>query len=296
MVRVAILHEAPVPTSSVRQLLLAFMKRGVETLYLRLSRLSPFITKDGMWIGYGRAAIPRLDAAVVRGIGLVSSTEILFKRLDILRQLEFLGTLVVNPANSLISARDKFMALLKLREAGLPVPDTAVVEDVFEVSEITKRWGTVVLKPLMGSMGYGSIKVSDPDVAFMIAKTWITHGQPVYIQKYERKGNRDIRIFVVGDEALGAIYRYAPPNTWKTNVAQGARVERAPLDEELRELAIKASKTLGLLYSGIDVGETERGYVIYEVNSSPHWTGFMNATGINPAEKIASLVLNLVKR
>ncbi|MCD6341083.1 MAG: RimK family alpha-L-glutamate ligase [Desulfurococcales archaeon] len=296
MVRVAILHEAPVPTASVRQLLLAFMKRGVETLYLRLSRLSPFITKDGMWIGYGRAAIPRLDAAVVRGIGLVSSTEILFKRLDILRQLEFLGTLVVNPANSLISARDKFMALLKLREAGLPVPDTAVVEDVFEVSEITKRWGTVVLKPLMGSMGYGSIKVSDPDVAFMIAKTWITHGQPVYIQKYERKVNRDIRIFVVGDEALGAIYRYAPPDTWKTNVAQGARVERAPLDEELRELAIKASKTLGLLYSGIDVGETERGYVIYEVNSSPHWTGFMNATGINPAEKIASLVLNLVKR
>ncbi|MCD6428536.1 MAG: RimK family alpha-L-glutamate ligase, partial [Desulfurococcales archaeon] len=183
-----------------------------------------------------------------------------------------------------------------LKEAGLPVPDTAVVEDVFEVSEITKRWGTVVLKPLMGSMGYGSIKVNDPDVAFMIAKTWITHGQPVYIQKYERKGNRDIRIFVVGDEALGAIYRYAPPNTWKTNVAQGARVERAPLDEELRELAIKASKTLGLLYSGIDIGETERGYVIYEVNSSPHWTGFMNATGINPAEKIASLVLNLVKR
>ncbi len=296
MARVAILHEAPVPTASVRQLLLAFMKRGAETLYLRLSRLSPFITKDGIWIGYGRAIIPRLDAAVVRGIGLVSSTEILFKRLDILRQLESSGTLVVNPANSLISARDKYMALLKLKEAGLPVPDTAVVEDVFEVSEITKKWGTVVLKPLMGSMGYGSIKVNDPDVAFMIAKTWITHGQPVYIQKYERKGNRDIRIFVVGDEALGAIYRYAPPNTWKTNVAQGARVERAPLDEELRELAIKASRTLGLLYSGIDIGETERGYVIYEVNSSPHWTGFMNATGINPAERIASLVLNLVKR
>ncbi len=296
MVRVAILHEAPVPTASVRQLLLAFMKRGAETLYLRLSRLSPFITKDGMWVGYGRAVIPRLDAAVVRGIGLVSSTEILFKRLDILRQLESLGTLVVNPANSLISARDKFMALLKLKKAGLPVPDTAVVEDVFEVSEITKRWGTVVLKPLMGSMGYGSIKVSDPDVAFMIAKTWITHGQPVYIQKYERKGNRDIRIFVVGDEALGAIYRYAPPNSWKTNVAQGARVEKAPLDEELRELAIKASRSLGLLYSGIDIGETKRGYVIYEVNSSPHWTGFMNATGINPAERIAALVLNLIKR
>lgn len=296
MVRVAILHEAPVPTASVRQLLLAFMKRGAETLYLRLSRLSSFITRDGVWVGYGRAIIPRLDAAVVRGIGLVSSTEILFKRLDILRQLESLGTLVVNPVNSLISARDKFMALLKLKEAGLPVPDTAVVEDVFEVSEITRRWGTVVLKPLMGSMGYGSIKVSDPDIAFIIAKTWITHGQPIYVQKYERKGNRDIRVFVVGDEVLGAVYRYAPPDTWKTNVAQGAKVERAPLDDDLRELAIKASKALGLLYSGIDIGETERGYIIYEVNSSPHWAGFMSATGINPAEKIASLVLSLVRK
>ena len=296
MVKVGILHEAPVPTVSVRQLLLAFMKRGAETLYLRLSRLSPFITKERMWIGYGRSSIPGLDAAVVRGIGMVSSTEILFKRLDILKQLELLGTLVVNPANSLVCARDKFMALLKLKEAGLPVPNTAVVEDVFEVSEITKRWGTVVLKPLMGSMGYGSIKVSDPDIAFMIAKTWITHGQPIYIQKYERVGNRDIRIFVVGDEVLGAIYRYAPPNSWKTNVAQGARVEKAPLSEELRELAIKASATLGLLYSGIDVGETEKGYVIYEVNASPHWMGFMSVTGINPAEKIASLVLELIKR
>jgi len=296
MVRVAVLHEAPVPTVSVRQLLLAFMKRGAETLYLRLSRLSPFITKDRMWVGYGRTIIPKLDAAVVRGIGLVSSTEILFKRLDILKQLELLGTLVVNPANSLISARDKFMALLKLKEAGLPVPNTVVVEDVFEVSEITKRWGTVVLKPLMGSMGYGSMKVSDPDIAFMIAKTWITHGQPIYVQKYERIGNRDIRVFIVGEEVLGAIYRYAPPNSWKTNVAQGARVEKAQLNNELQELAIKASRTLGLLYSGIDVGETERGYVIYEVNASPHWMGFMSATGINPAEKIASLVLKLIRK
>ncbi|RLG89017.1 MAG: RimK family alpha-L-glutamate ligase [Thermoprotei archaeon] len=296
MLKVAIIHDSPIPTPSAKQLLTSFIKRGVETLYLRISKLSVEVNDRGIIVNYGKHKGLTLDSAIIRGLGTILSTEVLFKRLDVLKGLELSGVFVVNPPDALLTARDKLLATLKLKSCGIRVPRTTIVEDVYEAVEVVRKWGIVVIKPLMGSLGYGSVKVTDPDVVYIIARTWLIHGQPLYIQKFTRVKERDIRVFVVGDEVLGAIYRYAPPHSWKTNVAQGARVEKAIIDEEVKEIAIKATKALGLLYAGVDVGEDEDGYVVYEVNSAPQWGGFMMATGINPAEKIAEFVINLLKK
>ncbi len=296
MIRVAIIHDSPVPTPSSKQLLMSFIKRGVETLYLRISRLNIEVSDKGVVVNYGKHKDLSLDSAIVRGLGVIVSTELLFKRLDILKGLELSGTFVVNPPDALLAARDKLLATLKLKAHGIRVPETTIVEDVYEAVDIAKKWGTVVVKPLMGSLGYGSVKITDPDIIYIIARTWLIHGQPLYIQKFTRVKERDIRVFVVGDEVLGAIYRYAPPHSWKTNVAQGAKVEKANVDEEVKELALRATKALGLLYAGVDIGEDDEGYVVYEVNSAPQWGGFMAATGINPAEKIADFIIKLLKK
>lgn len=295
--RIAVFHDSPIPPPSVRQLLVSLVRRGAEATYLRISRLSAVVhgTK-GMNLLYGKNRVVTLDGAVVRGIGLIASTETLFKRLGILKQIELSGQPVINPPDAIMLARDKFKATQVLATSGIPTPESIVTEDIFLVAEVVRTWEKVVMKPLVGSMGYGSILVTDPDVAFMIAKVWQTHGQPILLQKYVRKEDRDIRVFVVGDEVLGAIYRKAPEHTWKTNVSQGASVSQAPITPELEEIALKSTEVLGLKYSGVDVGETESGYVVYEVNSMPNWQGFMEGTGINPAEKIAQLVISLAKK
>jgi len=297
MMRVAVIHDSPIPTLSSRQLMLAFMRRGAETSYLRISRLVSVIDEGGIKVRYGAGDEVSLDAAVVRNLGFLASVEQIFRRVNIIRQIESSGTLVLNPINSMLMARDKYASILALRTNGLNVPATAVVEDVFTAVEIARRWGDVVIKPMMGSMGYGSIRTSDPDVVFIVAKTWLSHGQPIYIQKYVNKPDRDIRVFVVGDDVLGGYYRYAPEGSWKTNVAQGARTERIDkLSDEVRELALKATKVLNLHYAGVDIGECDSGYVIFEVNAAPQWAGFMSVTGINPAEKIAEYVVNTLRR
>ena len=294
--KVAIIHEAPVPTSSSRQLMMAFMRRAVKVVYLRLSRLVSYVSSDGGWVGVGSdVRLDDLDAAIVRGLGSVATLETLLRRVNLLRQLESRGTLVVNPVNSIMIARDKHLSLMELRKAGLAVPETAVVEDVLDAVEIAKRWGKVIIKPLVGSMGYGSILASDPDMVYNIGRLMQMHGLPIYVQKYTRKYDRDIRAFVVGDRVLGAMYRYCPEGTWKTNVSQGARTEVAELTQELVEISLKAARTLGLLYTGVDIGETDEGYVIYELNATPQWEGFARTTGINPAEHIADMVIGFVK-
>ncbi|MEM1600719.1 MAG: RimK family alpha-L-glutamate ligase, partial [Sulfolobales archaeon] len=229
-------------------------------------------------------------------LGFIATLEQVFRRVDILKQLELSGTLIINPIESMLKARDKYASIMALKAAGINVPPTAVVEEVFTAVEICKKWGDVVIKPMMGSMGYGSVRTSDPDIVFTIAKTWLTHGQPIYIQKYIPKPGRDIRVFVVGNEVLGGYYRYALNGNWKTNVAQGARTEKIEkLDEEIIDMALKAVNTLKLHYAGVDIGEVGDDFVIFEVNAAPQWSGFMSATGINPSDKIAEYVIKLLK-
>ncbi len=295
--RVAVIHEAPVPPQTARELLAELLKRGVSVLYLRISRLNSEVSSDGrLSVIYGGEHVVEIDAGIVRGVGSVTTMETLLKRINTLKQFELSGVLLVNSTQGFLNARDKYRALQLLSRAGISVPETRLTEDVYVLTETVRSWGKAVVKPLIGSMGYGSLLVTDPDIAFIVGKTWLSYSQPILVQKYRRSTDRDIRVFVVGDEVLGAIYRYKSEGTWKTNVAQGARVERAPVDEELSELSLKAVRTLDLDYAGVDVGETEEGYIIYEVNAMPNWQGFHAGTGRSPTPKIVEYVMNKLRR
>jgi len=287
---VAIIHEAPVPTWSSRQLILALERKGLRTAYLRPSRMSLEINGETVKLYYGLKVIEKPEAMLIRSFGFTVSTEQFFARLKILAILSSENVFTINPIPSIINARDKFHSLYILSKNGIPVPGTLLTENVFLATEKTKEWRDVVIKPLMGSLGYGSVRTSEPDIAFHIGKVLASINQPLYVQKYVKKPQRDIRVLVVGEEVLGAVYRISK-ESWKTNVAQGARVVKAPKIPEVEELALKATKALGLMYSGVDIGETPDGkYVVFEVNASPLWKGFQQATGINPADKIAELV------
>ena len=294
--KIAVIHDSPIPSPSSRQLLISLVSMGAEASYVRISRISPVIKGGEFSLIYGRKNL-MLDGALVRGLGLINSIETLFKRLSVIKHLELSNKVVMNSSESILKARDKFVAYQTLKMEGLPTPPTILTEDIYLVPEIVKEWGSVVIKPLIGSMGYGAVLVRDPDVAYVIGKAWQTHGQPILVQKYVRKKDRDIRILVIGEEVIGGIYREAPENTWKTNVAQGGKARKvASLTEELRELALKSTEILGLDYSGVDIGESDEGYVIYEVNAMPNWQGFMEATGINPAKHIAEFIVRKLKK
>jgi [lysine-biosynthesis-protein LysW]--L-2-aminoadipate ligase len=115
------------------------------------------------------------------------------------------------------------------------------------------------------------------------------------VQEYIKKPGRDIRVTVVGDRAVAAIYRISPGD-WRTNTARGGRAEPVKIDPELEEVAVKASKAVGAYYSGVDVAESDRGYVVIEVNGVPEFKNVQRVTGVDVAAEIARLTLELAKR
>ncbi|MEM0188219.1 MAG: RimK family alpha-L-glutamate ligase [Saccharolobus sp.] len=291
------MHESEKITKASKELLLEIKSRGHNAYYIRISRLNAEIIENGIEFTYGDKKIS-IEGGLIRNLGFISTTEQFIKRFDVLKELERSGVVLMNSPESMLLARDKFSSLMRMKRAGIPVPNTALVEDPFEVMRLVQKWGEVVIKPVVGSLGLGSVKVSDPDIAFRIAKSILSVNQPVYVQKYIKKPDRDIRVIVIGDSVLGSIYRISKSG-WKTNIAQGAIAQQILVpDTELEELSLKSVKVLGLDYAGIDIIEdtVEGGYKIIEVNAAPLWTGFASATNINPAKHIVNYLLEKIKR
>jgi ribosomal protein S6--L-glutamate ligase len=207
-----------------------------------------------------------------------------------IEHMEMSGIRVVNPCYSFRRARDKYSTQYTLEKAGLPVASTYITENLEMAFRRTLKLTSSVYKPILGSMGKGSLKFDDPDLAYNAYKMLSRIGQPLLVQDFIPNPGRDIRIFVVGGEVVGSTYKYGVKGQWKTNVSQGGRMVQKTFPEEILELGLKATEVIGLDYSGVDIIESEEGPIILEVNGSPGWQALKNATGIDIAEKIVKHV------
>ncbi|MBE0513196.1 RimK family alpha-L-glutamate ligase [Candidatus Bathyarchaeota archaeon] len=234
-----------------------------------------------------------LSAVITRPIGRGSLEEIIF-RMDLLHRLERLGMLIINPPLSIERSVDKYYTLALLEEHGLPVPRTAVTESREEALKCFHELGEdVVMKPLFGSRGIGSTRISDSDIAARVFRTISFYHGVLYLQEFIPHGVSDIRAFVVGDRVIASMHRIA--ETWKTNVSLGAKPVSINLDEELENLAVKAAEVIGCKVTGVDILEGPKGPVVVELNSQPGWRGLQSVTKINIADEIIGYILSELK-
>lgn len=88
-------------------------------------------------------------------------------------------------------------------------------------------------------------------------------GIPHLYQKFISKSSgRDVRIEVVGDCAVAAMYRYSVNGSFKANITSGAHMKPYKPSEAECKLAIKTAKVLGIDFSGIESIELYTGIPI----------------------------------
>ena len=234
-----------------------------------------------------------LNALITRPIGRGSLEEVIF-RMNLLYKLERLGMLIINPPSSIERSVDKYYALALLEEQGLPVPRTAVTESHSEALKcFFELGGDIVVKPLFGSRGVGSTRISDPNIATRVFRTISFHHGVLYLQEFIPHGVSDVRAFVVGDRVIASMQRVA--GTWKTNVSLGAKPVPLQISAELEDLAVRTAKTIGCKVAGVDILEGPNGPLIVELNSQPGWRGLQSVTKVNIADEIVHYVLSELK-
>ncbi len=230
--------------------------------------------------------------ALVRGFGACPTQKIFF-RLDLLNALEAHGIKLINSRESLEIASDKFLSSVYFERFGIPTPKTIICEDSQDaLNSFEDLGGDVILKPLFGSKGIGITRLQDKAFAENVIYTLEHLNEVFYLQEFIPHYNRDIRILVIGEEVVAGMYRIS--DNWKTNVHAGAKVKPIEINEELKSLAIKTAKITKTEIAGVDIIESERGYLVIEINSIPGFTALQKVTDFNLAERIVSYFLENV--
>jgi len=214
--------------------------------------------------------------ALVRGVG-ADSTKKIFFRLDLLSAIEEYGIRLVNSREALEIASDKFLTSIYLENNDIPTPKTIICENPEDaIDAFEELGGDVILKPLYGSKGIGIIRLNDKGFAENVIYSLAELNQIFYLQEFIKHNNRDIRVLVLGDKVIAGMYRIS--DNWKTNIHAGARSEPIDLNDEVIELAIRASKAVKTDISGVDIIESKEGYSVLEVNSIPGFTALQKVT------------------
>ena len=177
-------------------------------------------------------------------------------------------TLTINNPRAIVLARDKYSSIKILEKEGVPVPKTRLVKGRGELVNAINEMGIAVVKPLSSSLGIGVQLVTRDSLGYFLSSFPFRFN--AVVQEYVEKV-RDVRVFVIGDKAVGAMYRISPL-TFVTNYSQGADLDPAPV-EPYETVAIRATKALGLEYAGVDLVESPEGPKVIEVNPSPQWLG-----------------------
>ncbi|MFQ6051600.1 MAG: RimK family alpha-L-glutamate ligase [Candidatus Hydrothermarchaeota archaeon] len=213
----------------------------------------------------------------------------------ILELLENMGIKVINSLESFENTANKIKCLTLLEKNGINVPFSSVAISYEKAEEISEEMGfPLVLKPLFGERGE-DIYLANSYLELQEYFDKInSKGIPVLLQEYLPKNyNRDIRVFVVGKEAVAAMYRYGK-NDWRTNLSLGGIGKLCPLSDDIVDLSIKASEITKSDIVGVDILEHGEDLYVIEVNPLPGLL-IQKVTGINVADKIAEYLIKKAK-
>jgi len=272
-------------------------KRGAKALPIVLSTLSASISTSDFSIFNADLKDLKLDAVLIRDVGISFSLEQISFKFDLLRQFENSHIPVLNSTMAIQNAANKFFSFYLFKLAHLPIPHTVITSELEVALRTIEKFGSAVVKPIFGSQGKGIIKLesTQPESEFASKLTELLKERGVlYLQEFVPNPGRDIRVFVVGEEALGAIYRVPRSDSFVSNLSQGATPVKCELTGEMRELAVSAAKALGADFAGVDLIEGEGRLFLLEVNATPSGKGIKRVCGIDVTERIIDLLLERV--
>jgi RimK family alpha-L-glutamate ligase len=282
-----------IPSRNSEELIEAAVRQGHSVVSGQTAEVSSEVSKVGSRFWLRDEELTDFDVCLLRSFG-PGSCEQLTRRISLIEHMEVMGIRVVNPCYAFRRARDKYATQYTLEAGGLPIPTTYTTEDMSDAYRTSESYGEFIYKPILSSMGKGSIRFTDPDLAYNAYKMLDRFSQPLILQKFVPNPGRDIRVFVVGDKVVGSAYKYHPEGKWKTNVAQGGKMVDEKVPNEILELGVNATKIMGLDYSGVDIIESSEGPVVLEVNGSPGWQALNLAANLKVADEIVSYAVGLV--
>jgi len=279
---------------STRRLVEASRDQGHSVRVLDPLRCYMRIASDGFSMRYKgkpisgyQAVIPRIGASITRYGSAV------------LRQFELMGTLTPNSSDAVLRARDKLRCHQLLAAEHIGLPTTVFGDNPDDTHDLLSMLGAPphVIKLNEGTQGAGVMLTEKLSASQGVIEALRGLYANFLVQEFiEEARGADLRCFVVGGRVVAAMKRQAPKGDFRSNLHRGgtAKGVRASAAEE--DVAIRASRVLGLGIAGVDLIRSKRGPLVLEVNASPGLEGIEEASGVDVAGEIVTYLAERVRR
>lgn len=215
------------------------------------------------------------------------------------------GIPVFNDPDVIETCDNKAKQYLKLAAAKIPMPKTIVAPKIYKNFSIahTNYYQYVlnelglplIIKEAHGSFGM-KVYLIESEQAFFDKVEELSGIDFVFQAFIASSHGRDIRVNVVGDQIVAAMYRYSETD-FRANITNGGTATTIELTEAQKTIAIQAARALGTEYAGIDLlfGENEEPLVC-EVNAAAHIRNIYNVTGVNVGEALTEYILRKISK
>ncbi len=279
-----------------RRLMEAAAKRGHT-----VSVIDPY----GLWPGFKqgeahfsqKAATALPDAVLPRqGADVGSSC------LALACQFKLMGVPVINGFDAIRLSRHQFYTLQALFSADIPFPDSVFINSSDGFSPAVEALGgyPVVIKQVNGRQGSGIFRADSAEMARSILDENLEkqpgERQGLLIQRYlSTDGRKDVRVLVIGDRVAGAQVLIPKPGDFRANFHLGGLSRRFKVTPRIEDLAIRATRAVGLDIAGVDLMIKKGGNPqLVEVNYAPGFKGLEAATGQDIAGEMIDYIVRRV--
>jgi glutathione synthase/RimK-type ligase-like ATP-grasp enzyme len=198
------------------------------------------------------------------------------------------GASVVNRPAAMAANNSKPYQLSLVAGYGFDIPDTIVTTDPEEVRRFKRRHGRVIYKSVSGVRSIVSQLGGD-----RLERLADVANGPTQFQEYVP--GEDVRAHVVGDRVLAtAVRSEADDYRYASSSGAGLELAETTLPPEIADRCRDAARGMGLHVAGIDLRHATDGrWVCFEVNPSPAFTFYEQATGQPLADEVARLLIGL---
>lgn len=272
--KVAILHHDLEPTE--KKLYELLLERGVDVnlLDVRKVKIEDFSDVD-LVLNRVYASVANRDYSGVE------------KVLELLKQLEENGVVCLNSCRTSLFDYSKFDSYKLMKENGVPTPDSLFIRDFSEIGVIVKEAVgkfsfPMIIKRDTGGRGKDICRVNDQKelnsklvTKFDLAKKEKYCGGFIVQEFLVASERYDCRIGII-DGSFGFSYKRSlicsnSEDVWLASTSNGSVEQNYAVGEEVKEIALKASKLIGAEYNEIDMYFTDSGPVVVEHNPTPNY-------------------------
>ncbi len=279
---------------STKRLIEAAEKRKHQAQIISHTHCYVVIEKGAPTIFHNNQSLTDIDAVIPR-IG----ASVTYYGSAIIRQFEAQKIYTSLTAQALVRSRDKLRTLQLLSMENIALPKTVFARHPDDIDHVIKQVGgaPLIIKLIEGTQGLGVVLAETRKAAKSVIEAFYGMNANFLVQEFvkEAKGS-DIRAFVIGDKVVGAMVRQGKEDEFRSNLHRGGTSKVIKLSSEEEEVAIKATKALGLKIAGVDMLPSDRGMLVIEVNSSPGLEGIEAATKKDIAGEIIRFIEKDIRR